>query len=344
MRDEIVSTESPNDKLFSSKHASSIQRHYRVQKRTFTSLILKNSPSLMQPYLQLIRFDKPIGSWLLFLPSAWSIAMAAEPSHFPDLKMLALFGTGSILLRSAGCVINDMWDSDFDKRVARTKSRPLAAGDITHPQALAFLGGILTCGLMVLLSLNWYSIFLGASSMALVVTYPLMKRFTYLPQVYLGLTINWGALLGWSAVKGSCDWSVVLPLYAACAFWTVIYDTIYAHQDKTDDISIGVKSTALLFKENTSFWLGCCSVSMVSLLALSGVMAQQTYPYYLTLGVVAAHLGWQTMATNFDDTQDCLNKFKSNKWLGLFVLGGIVIGNTLKRDDAEKETETEDES
>ena len=123
MRDEIVSTESPNDKLFSSKHASSIQRHYRVQKRTFTSLILKNSPSLMQPYLQLIRFDKPIGSWLLFLPSAWSIAMAAEPSHFPDLKMLALFGTGSILLRSAGCVINDMWDSDFDKRVRRDVSK-----------------------------------------------------------------------------------------------------------------------------------------------------------------------------------------------------------------------------
>eukprot|EP00794_Sanderia_malayensis_P018751 gene18753-20642_t len=263
--------------------------------------------------------------------------MAADASSFPDIKMLALFGIGSVLLRGAGCIINDMWDSDFDRQVERTKSRPLAAGDVTHYQATVFLGGVLTCGLAILLSLNWYSIFLGASSMLLVITYPLMKRFTYWPQVFLGLTINWGAILGWAAVKGDCDWSIILPLYSACAIWSVIYDTIYAHQDKADDASIGVKSTALLFNEKTTPFLSMFSAGMVSLLTLSGYMADQTFPYYLALGGVAAHLGWQIKYLDIDSPQDCLKKFKSNKHLGLLLLVGIIAGTLYKREPRKKE-------
>ncbi|XP_065064520.1 4-hydroxybenzoate polyprenyltransferase, mitochondrial-like [Rhopilema esculentum] len=318
------------------------QRSAFVEKRTFfqTTLsqeIIKRSPRL-GPYLNLIRFDRPIGTWLLFLPCTWSISMAAEPGHLPDLKMLALFGTGSVLLRAAGCIINDMWDTDFDRRVARTKTRPLAARELTHKQALGFLASVLTCGLMILLSLNWYSIILGTLSMFFVVTYPLMKRITYWPQFFLGLTFNWGALLGWSAVKGSCDWSVVLPLYIACISWTLFYDTVYAHQDKEDDISIGVKSTALLFQEKTVYWLGAFSLSMLSCLTLSGYMADQTWPYYLSLAGVSGHLAWQALTVDFDSPNDCAAKFRSNKWLGLMLLSGIIAGSLIKEETAnEKE-------
>ncbi|ETE58024.1 4-hydroxybenzoate polyprenyltransferase, mitochondrial, partial [Ophiophagus hannah] len=168
--------------------------------------------------------------WLLYLPCTWSISLAAEPGCWPSWDLLLLFGAGSVLMRGAGCIINDMWDVDYDKKVVRTANRPLAAGELTHFQALVFLGTQLSLALGVLLCLNYYSIILGASSLFLVVTYPLMKRITYWPQLYLGLVFNWGALLGWSAVHGSCNWSVCLPLYFSSICWTLLYDTIYAHQ------------------------------------------------------------------------------------------------------------------
>ncbi|KAG9331523.1 hypothetical protein JZ751_018926 [Albula glossodonta] len=154
----------------------------------------------------------------------------SDPGCLPDVSMLTLFGIGALLMRGAGCTINDMWDKDFDKKVSRTASRPIASGEISQLQALTFLGVQLTSALGVLLCLNYYSIALGAASLSLVVSYPLMKRITYWPQLVLGLTFNWGALLGWSAVMGSCDWSVCLPLYFSGVMWTLIYDTIYAHQ------------------------------------------------------------------------------------------------------------------
>jgi len=250
-------------------------------------------PAAVQPYLRLIRFDKPIGTWLLYLPCTWSIGLAATPGSLPDLQLLALFGLGALVMRGAGCTINDVWDVDFDKKVTRTISRPLAAGSVTRFQALVFLGAQLSVGLSILLSLNYYSIILGASSLALVVTYPLMKRITYWPQAFLGMTFNWGALLGYAAVQGSCDWSVCLPLYLAGINWTLIYDTIYAHQDKTDDVLIGVKSTALLFGDQTKTWLTGFSAVMLSNLGLVGINSGQTWPYYAGLGAVAAHLTWQ---------------------------------------------------
>lgn len=287
-----------------------------------------------------MRLDKPIGTWLLYLPCTWSIGLAADPGCLPDLRMLTLFGVGALLMRGAGCTINDMWDKDFDKKVSRTATRPIASGDITRFQALVFLGGQLSLALGVLLSLNYYSIALGAASLSLVVTYPLMKRITYWPQFILGLTFNWGALLGWSAVKGSCDWSVCLPLYVSGVMWTLIYDTIYAHQDKDDDLKVGVKSTALRFQENTKLWLSGFTGAMLSGLLLAGVNADQTAPYYCAVSAVALHLAHQIYSVDINRPEDCWKKFASNRNLGLLLFLGIVAGNLWKkRSDEQYETQ-----
>ncbi|XP_023143909.1 4-hydroxybenzoate polyprenyltransferase, mitochondrial [Amphiprion ocellaris] len=292
--------------------------------------IVNSAPAHVQPYLRLMRLDKPIGTWLLYLPCTWSIALAAEPGQLPHLGMLTLFGVGSLVMRGAGCTINDMWDKDFDKKVSRTATRPVASGEISQMQALVFLGGQLSLGLGVLLCLNYYSIALGASSLLLVITYPLMKRITYWPQLMLGLVFNWGTLLGWSAVKGSCDWSICLPLYLSGVMWTLMYDTIYAHQDKEDDIKVGVKSTALKFQEQTKPWLSGFSVAMMSGLVVAGINANQTLPYYAVLTTVGIHLTHQIYTLDINKPEDCWKKFVSNRNLGLLLFLGIVTGSLWK--------------
>uniref|UniRef100_A0A5K4FCU0 4-hydroxybenzoate polyprenyltransferase n=1 Tax=Schistosoma mansoni TaxID=6183 RepID=A0A5K4FCU0_SCHMA len=188
------------------------------------------SSQLLNSYFELGRFARPTGTWLLYLPCTWSIALAAPPGHLPDIYMLTLFGVGSILMRSAGCTINDMWDKKYDMLVKRTKDRPLASGSLTFPQALLFLAVQLATSLVILLQLNWYSVFLGILSLVPVITYPLFKRVTYWPQLVLGFTLNWGVWLGYSAINGFCLFSVCTPLYLAAVFWTCTYDTIYSHQ------------------------------------------------------------------------------------------------------------------
>ncbi|XP_052054577.1 4-hydroxybenzoate polyprenyltransferase, mitochondrial [Apodemus sylvaticus] len=302
--------------------------------------VVNSAPRPLQPYLRLMRLDKPIGTWLLYLPCTWSIGLAADPGCFPDWYMLSLFGTGAILMRGAGCTINDMWDRDFDKKVVRTANRPIAAGDISTFQSFVFLGGQLTLALGVLLCLNYYSIAMGAASLLLVVTYPLMKRVTFWPQLALGLTFNWGALLGWSAVKGSCDPAVCLPLYFSGVMWTLIYDTIYAHQDKKDDALIGLKSTALLFRENTKQWLSGFGVAMVGALSLAGANSGQTAPYYAAVAAVGVHLAHQIYTVDIHRAEDCWNKFTSNRTVGLLLFLGIVLGNLCKEQTEEtKEAE-----
>uniref|UniRef100_A0A3P9C7K1 4-hydroxybenzoate polyprenyltransferase, mitochondrial n=1 Tax=Maylandia zebra TaxID=106582 RepID=A0A3P9C7K1_9CICH len=304
--------------IWSSIRLLETQQNGRRRFSLSAATIVNSAPVHVQPYLRLMRLDKPIGTWLLYLPCTWSIALAANPGCFPDLGMLTLFGTGALLMRGAGCTINDMWDKDFDKKVSRTASRPIASGEISRMQALVFLGGQLSLALGVLLCLNYYSIALGAASLSLVITYPLMKRFTYWPQFVLGLTFNWGALLGWSAIKGSCDWSVCLPLYFSGVMWTLVYDTIYAHQE--DDIKVGVKSTAL-----SGF-----VVAMMSGLVLAGVNAEQTLPYYAVLTGVAMHLTNQIYTLDINKPEDCWKKFVSNRNLGLLLFLGIVVGNLWK--------------
>ncbi|XP_005292160.1 4-hydroxybenzoate polyprenyltransferase, mitochondrial isoform X1 [Chrysemys picta bellii] len=293
--------------------------------------LVSSAPGPLQPYLRLMRLDKPIGTWLLYLPCTWSIGLAAEPGCFPDWYMLSLFGTGAVLMRGAGCTINDMWDRDYDKKVLRTASRPIAVGDISTFQSFVFLGGQLSLALCVLLCLNYYSIALGAASLSLVITYPLMKRITYWPQLVLGLTFNWGALLGWSAIKGSCDWSVCLPLYFSGVMWTLIYDTIYAHQDKRDDLVIGVKSTALRFNENTKQWLSGFSVAMLAGLSVAGINCDQTFLYYTAVAAIGAHLAHQIYTLDIHKPEDCWKKFTSNRTIGLLLFIGIITGNLWKR-------------
>ncbi|KAK1325689.1 hypothetical protein QJS10_CPA01g00105 [Acorus calamus] len=283
-------------------------------------------PKSARPYAYLSRLDKPIGTWLLAWPCMWSITLAADPGTLPDLKMMTLFGCGAVLLRGAGCTVNDLLDRDIDVKVERTKLRPVASGILTPFQGLSFLGVQLFLGLGILLQLNNYSRVLGASSLLLVFSYPLMKRFTFWPQAYLGLTFNWGALLGWTAVKGSLDPAITLPLYGAGVFWTLVYDTIYAHQDKEDDLKVGVKSTALRFGNLTKHWVSGFATACISSLAICGYNADLEWPYYAFLMAASGQLGWQIWTVDLSSRADCNKKFVSNKWFGALIFCGILGG------------------
>ncbi|CAI2347809.1 unnamed protein product [Caenorhabditis sp. 36 PRJEB53466] len=294
------------------------------------SSLVAASPNNLKPYLQIMRVDKPIGTWLLYWPCTWSIAMAAPAGQLPSLYMLSLFGAGAFLMRSAGCVINDLWDKDFDRQVERTKLRPLACGSLTEKQAVGLLAGLLSSSLAILLQLNWYSVAVGASSMLLVVGYPLAKRYTYWPQFVLGATLNWSVLIAWAESGGAI--SVFVPLYAATILHTVIYDTIYSHQDKADDIMIGVKSTALRLGEDTKKWLSVFGIGTIGSLTACGMASEQTWPYYVALAATSAQLGWQIGTVDIDNGTDCWNKFKSNSWMGIILFAGIVASTLLKED------------
>ncbi|CAI0416267.1 unnamed protein product [Linum tenue] len=287
-------------------------------------------PRYVRPYAKLARLDKPIGTWLLAWPCMWSISMAAQPGHLPDIKMMTLFGCGALLLRGAGCTVNDLLDRDIDTKVERTRLRPIASGLLTPFQGLCFLGSQLLLGLGILLQLNDYSKILGASSLLLVFSYPLMKRFTFWPQAYLGLTFNWGALLGWSAIRGSLDPAIVLPLYASGVFWTLVYDTIYAHQDKEDDLKVGVKSTALRFGDSTKLWITGFGIACVSSLAVSGFNADLGWPYYVSLAAASGQLAWQIQTVDLSSRADCNRKFVSNKWFGAIIFSGVLFGRLLQ--------------
>ncbi|WIA35236.1 hypothetical protein OEZ86_003698 [Tetradesmus obliquus] len=286
-------------------------------------------PTPVVPYAQLMRLDKPIGSWLLAWPGLWSIALAAGPGQLPDLWLTALFGVGAVLMRGAGCTINDLWDRDIDKQVARTRSRPLAAGAVTPTAALVFLAAQLSLSLSILLQLNTYTQVLGVASLLLVGTYPLMKRVTWWPQAFLGLAMNYGALMGYSAAAGACDWGIVLPLYAAGVNWTLVYDTIYAHQDKADDKLVGVKSTALLFGDDTKKWAAGFGALQVLGLGFAGAAAGCGVPYYAAVAAASAHQAWQVGSVDLDNGPDCMAKFVSNKWYGAVLYAGIVADRLL---------------
>ncbi|MCH8238089.1 MAG: 4-hydroxybenzoate octaprenyltransferase [Proteobacteria bacterium] len=290
------------------------------------SWIDRLAPQATRPYLRLARADRPIGTWLLLLPCCWSLSLAS-PS-WPDGKILVLFVIGSLVMRGAGCTVNDIIDRDFDARVARTQARPIPSGQVSVRQAVVFLGFQLLLGLVVLLQFNAFAIGLGIGSLVLVALYPFMKRITYWPQLFLGLTFNWGALLGWAVVKGSLGLPAA-ALYAAGIFWTLGYDTIYAHQDKEDDILIGVKSTALKFGVATGPWLIGFYAITVCLLAMAGYLAELAWPFYLALGMGASQLAWQIKAVDITDPKNCLAKFKSNRDFGLIILAGIVAGQVI---------------
>ncbi len=288
------------------------------------SWIDRYPPARARPYLRLARFDKPIGAWLLLWPCWWSIALAAA-GGWPDARLLALFALGALVMRGAGCTFNDIVDRDFDARVARTASRPLPSGAVSVHQAWAFMGLLLVLGLIILLQLNPMAIAVGAASLPLIVVYPFMKRITFWPQAFLGLTFSWGALLGWAAVTGSLGWPAA-ALYAASIAWTLGYDTVYAHQDKEDDALVGIKSSALKLGGRTRPWLFVFFAATVALLGLAGALAGVAWPFYAGLAGAAALLAWQAGRLDIDDPADCLAKFHSNNWVGAAVLAAIVAG------------------
>ncbi len=281
------------------------------------------APRGVRPYLRLARIDRPIGTWLLVLPCWWSVALAM-PS-WPDVRLFALFAVGALIMRGAGCTLNDIVDRDIDGRVARTATRPIPSGAVSVRNAVVFLGVQLLAGLAVLTQFNGFAIALGAGALPLIAVYPFMKRITYWPQLVLGLVFNWGALLGWAAVRGELG-AAALALYGAGVLWTLGYDTIYAHQDKEYDSLIGLKSTALKLGDATRPWLFAFYGGALALLALAGQLAALAWPYFAVLALGAAHLIWQAAMVDTADAHDCLAKFKSNRNFGLIVLAGVVAG------------------
>jgi 4-hydroxybenzoate polyprenyltransferase len=289
------------------------------------------APAVARPYAKLARFDRPIGGWLLLFPCWWSQALAELHlgRAYPNPWYLLLFLAGAFVMRGAGCAFNDFVDRDIDGKVARTAGRPIPSGQVSPKQALAFTAALCLVGLAVLVQFNAFTIVLGASSLVLVAAYPFFKRFTYWPQVMLGLTFKWGALVGWAAVTGSLALPALL-LYAGSVLWTIGYDTIYAHQDKEDDLMAGLKSTALRFGENTKPWaLGFYGGALL-LWAAAALLAGGGAVMLVAMGAVAAMLMWQVASLDINDADNCLRRFKANREVGWVLFGGIVAEMALR--------------
>lgn len=291
---------------------------------------------------------------MILIYLAWSITMASHFTHAPLsvwFTNLGLFAIGSVIMRGAGCTINDMWDAKIDAKVERTKSRPIASGTVSYKQATMFLGLQLACGLAILLNLNMYSIVLGTMALGPVFLYPLMKRITNVPQIGMGLAFTWGSMLGWAAVAGACYWPAVLPLYASTVTWGVAYDTIYAHQDKVDDRATGVGSTAILFGDKgtkpalvalSAIWLALLvyavnvqSPIFPSFMAVDGrtlsfkewaMLSLETgHPFFAASWLTTVcHVLWQIRTVDLNNRADCWAKFCSNRTVGLIIFLGLA--------------------
>jgi 4-hydroxybenzoate polyprenyltransferase len=283
------------------------------------------APPFARPYLRLARLDRPIGSWLLLMPCWWSVGLAGmRVEHFPSLWHIVLFFIGAFAMRGAGCTWNDLVDRNLDGLVERTRSRPIPSGQVTVAQATAFMVAQALIGLLVLIQFNRFTVFTGLASLLVVAIYPFMKRITYWPQIVLGLAFSYGALMGWPAAFGQLDWPAIV-LYAGSISWVVGYDTIYAHQDREDDLLIGIKSTALLFGENTRPMLARFYSGAVVLIGISGLMAGGGLIFVLGLIAFAAHLAWQVMRLDINDSAHCLKLFKSNRDAGLILFGAMLL-------------------
>ena len=281
-------------------------------------------PDAWRPYVLLARLDRPIGTWLLFLPGLWGILLAGAPVG-QSLWLILLFGIGSLVMRSAGCTVNDLWDRDIDRKVARTAGRPLASGAIKPIQALVFLAVLLAVGLAILLQLNRLSQALGVASLVLVALYPLAKRITWWPQLMMGFTFGFGAPMGYAAAAGRID-AAWAALYGAAILWDLGFDTIYAHQDREDDALIGIRSTARLFGERTLPFLAACYAATIAAVALAGGLGGLGPWFYPALLLPAALLARQVVKLDIHDPALCLRLFRANREVGLAVGLAILLG------------------
>jgi 4-hydroxybenzoate polyprenyltransferase len=272
----------------------------------------------------LARLDRPVGIWLLYLPGVWGILLgrAAWPE---TLRLLALFGIGSVIMRAAGCVVNDLWDRDLDRQVRRTAGRPLASGALRTREALLFLVALLCAGLAVLLQLNRLAQALGASSLILVALYPAAKRFTWWPQLIMGFTFGVGAPVGYAAAAGRID-APLLAIYAAAIAWDLGFDTIYGFQDMEDDAVVGVKSTSRRFAHVPRRFVGASYAATVAWLGLAGGAGHLHALFWPALAPGAALLAWQVAKLDIADPRACLRLFRLNRPAGLLIAGAILAG------------------
>lgn len=285
----------------------------------------RHAPASFRPYLKLARFDRPIGSWLLLFPCWWSLALAelSRGRPYPNLWYVLLFLIGAFVMRGAGCTWNDIVDRNFDGRVARTAGRPIPSGQVSVWQALLFGIALSLVGFVVLLQFNSFTVWLGVASLGLIAIYPLMKRLTFWPQIVLGLTFKWGALVGWAAVYGELS-AAPLVLYAGCVLWTIGYDTIYAHQDKEDDALLGLKSTALRFGDATQSWVAGFYAGAVVLWAAAAFLAGAHLIFFTALALVGVQLAWQVTTLDTEDPSNCLRRFRSNRDVGWALFLGLI--------------------
>ncbi len=289
-------------------------------------LIMRATPKAWRPYLLLLRIDRPVGSWLLLMPCWWGVAMAS--TGMPDWKLILLFFIGAFTMRGAGCVFNDIVDRDFDAKVVRTALRPIPSGQVSVAKAFIFFNVICFVGLLVLLQLNMFSIWVGMGALIPLAIYPFMKRFVHFPQLFMGFAFNWGAMLGWAAVRGELSLAPGL-LYIAGIFWTLGYDTIYAHQDKEDDMLVGIKSLAVRLGDSTRPWIAFFYFITILLIIAAGYVSGINWIFYPAMAIPAAHLIWQVSTIDFENAKDCLSKFKLNRDFGFLVFIAFVLGNAI---------------
>ena len=282
-------------------------------------------------FIELTRIKRPIGYMLLFWPCIWGLTIAFDFSNNTQifLKFVILFLCGSILMRSAGCIINDIVDKDFDAKVARTKSRPIASGKISVKLGLFYSAFLCLIAFFILIQFNMFTIILAMCSMPLAFSYPYMKRFTYWPQLFLGITFNYGLVLGWTAINENLT---IIPLifYFGAIFWTLGYDTIYGYQDLKDDEIIGVKSTSIKFKKNPKIFLFVCYSIFLICLFYTGYKMNFSYIYFYGLALIFSHLIiFQILKLDIKNEKECLNIFKSNNFLGFLVFINILLGKII---------------
>ena len=282
-------------------------------------------------FIELTRLKKPIGYMLLFWPCSWGLTLAYDFSgeKITYIFYISLFLVGAILMRSAGCIINDIADRKFDKKVFRTKNRPIASGKITILKGIVYSLTLCLIAFLVLIQFNYLTIALAIGSMPLAFTYPLMKRFTYWPQLFLGITFNYGLILGWTSIENNIN-IVTIIFYIGAIFWTLGFDTIYGFQDLKDDEIIGLKSTSIKFKSKPKLFLKLCyAIFLISLFIIGFVMQFGKF-YYLTLVAIGFHMFYiQIQKLIFENSKNCLKIFKSNNLLGFIVLISLFIGKTL---------------
>ena len=288
---------------------------------------VESMPGVARPYLRLMRLDRPIGAWLLFWPCVFGLILGSsvQGESFPNPLYVLLCGIGSVVMRGAGCTYNDIVDRDFDARVERTRGRPIPSGAVSVKSAWIFTGCLALTGLLILLAFNVFAIALGASSLFLVAAYPFMKRITWWPQAWLGLTFNWGALFGFAAATGTLTQPAYL-FYAGCFFWTIGYDIIYAHQDKEDDILVGVKSAAIRLGAHSKPWLYGFYAVAYALMVAGGWVAGLRLAFVLAMMVPGAHLLWQLRHLDIDRPLLCLKLFKSNRDTGALIAAALLFG------------------